>query len=530
MPIRNLAHLVNLIANGETERRYIKEHNEFDFIGAAINRIVGHLGLVSHQLHELKVRKDDLSGPHNTIQIDDQVLLQSIHEGLVIIDSSLRIGPQVSQAGLELLGEEKIAGQNFFELLKEKTISSDHEVDALSDACQMAFNLFVVEQFEELIKSAPKMFPIHLGEHSLLYRFNLAPIIENDSITNIIITFSDESSQQAFSDLESYSATKFLDGLIQIHEMTLDPWKADALADFIYDSRSSLQKILDVIDEDFDVDFVFRHLHTLMGSARALGLDALAKVAHSAEGYIGIRRGGRKFQDKEATVLKAELMSMFDALQALNQILKKDVSGSVSKNEVNDWSKKWEVFTGDVNGSMGDISLELGKAVAIEWDLQQNMSSTDFRIFKNSIIHLLRNSLDHGIETPDVRSAKGKNETGQIRVEISLEAGVWSAVVSDDGQGINCEKLREKAMEAGLETPPLEIWTLNDILQTLCHPGLSSRDVVSDISGRGVGMDAVLMEIVEVGGNLSLLSTSQTGTTFQLTWPANDLESQPLTA
>jgi two-component system chemotaxis sensor kinase CheA len=134
------------------------------------------------------------------------------------------------------------------------------------------------------------------------------------------------------------------------------------------------------------------------------------------------------------------------------------------------------------------------------------------------LTHIIRNSVDHGIESPADRTAAGKNEEGIIRLAAEHRGGRIVIEISDDGAGINSERVLKKAREKGLVSPdasPSE----DEINNLIMLPGFSTAETVSDISGRGVGMDVVRSNIQEIGGRISLKSERGRGMTIQLALP-----------
>nr|WP_204949324.1 hybrid sensor histidine kinase/response regulator [Methylopila capsulata] len=134
--------------------------------------------------------------------------------------------------------------------------------------------------------------------------------------------------------------------------------------------------------------------------------------------------------------------------------------------------------------------------------------------------HLLRNAVDHGLETPDERVAAGKPREGVIRLEARHHAGLLQVIVADDGQGVDVERLRHAVLANGLVTQE----TVGDLgeaelLEFLFLPGFSMKTMVSDVSGRGVGLDAVQSMVKQVRGLTTVSSTAGEGTQFQLQLP-----------
>ncbi len=134
------------------------------------------------------------------------------------------------------------------------------------------------------------------------------------------------------------------------------------------------------------------------------------------------------------------------------------------------------------------------------------------------LVHLVRNSLDHGIESPQVRIDAGKSETGVIELSAFHQGGNIVIQIKDDGAGLNKDKIISKAKEKGLVTNE-ERLTDDQIYDLIFRPGFSTADVVSDVSGRGVGMDVVRRNIRELGGAVEVKSTPGEGSVFTIRLP-----------
>lgn len=136
------------------------------------------------------------------------------------------------------------------------------------------------------------------------------------------------------------------------------------------------------------------------------------------------------------------------------------------------------------------------------------------------LTHLIRNAVDHGVETPDVRRAKGKPDHGTLHVGASFESGKVKIVIQDDGGGIDQERIFNKAKERGLVGDrERESFAASEIFDFLFHAGFSTAEKVSDISGRGVGLDVVRSNVLSMGGSVHIESQLHKGTTFSLFLP-----------
>jgi two-component system chemotaxis sensor kinase CheA len=168
-----------------------------------------------------------------------------------------------------------------------------------------------------------------------------------------------------------------------------------------------------------------------------------------------------------------------------------------------------------------DISKKLGKEVQLIIEGEETEADKNvIEALADPLIHILRNSLDHGLGTPEVRLALGKTAQGTIRIVARQEADRVLIEISDDGAGVNPDRVRAKAVERGL-IPADRAGTLSDddAVQLIFLPGFSTADTISDLSGRGVGMDVVRTAVEKVNGTVELSSRKGLGTTIRLSLP-----------
>ena len=168
-----------------------------------------------------------------------------------------------------------------------------------------------------------------------------------------------------------------------------------------------------------------------------------------------------------------------------------------------------------------DLALACEKQVRVEIEGQDTeLDRTLLEAIKDPMTHLVRNSVDHGVEKPDVRRAAGKNPEGLLKLRAYHEGGQVNIEVTDDGAGINPEKLLAKAVEKGLVTrQQADQMKPHEINNLIFHAGLSTADKVTNVSGRGVGMDVVKTNIEKVGGTVDVQSVLGQGTTLRMKIP-----------
>ena len=166
-----------------------------------------------------------------------------------------------------------------------------------------------------------------------------------------------------------------------------------------------------------------------------------------------------------------------------------------------------------------DISLQLGKQVQLELSGENTeLDKTVMEKISDPMVHLIRNALDHGIEMPEVRKAAGKPELGTIALNAFHQGGSIVIEMTDDGGGIDTERLLAKARGNGL-IGESELLTQDQKLELLFAPGLSTSEQVSDLSGRGVGMDVVRRNIQELNGSVEVSTEIGKGSTFRIRLP-----------
>ncbi|MBW4540759.1 MAG: hybrid sensor histidine kinase/response regulator [Myxacorys chilensis ATA2-1-KO14] len=135
------------------------------------------------------------------------------------------------------------------------------------------------------------------------------------------------------------------------------------------------------------------------------------------------------------------------------------------------------------------------------------------------LMHLLRNAFDHGIETPDVRQSQGKSPEGVIEIRASQQANRTVITIRDDGEGIPIDRIRDRAEQMGLDPVLLKTAGESDLLSLIFEPGFSTREQVSSMSGRGVGMDVVRSNLKQIRGEITVNTEAGQGTTFTLSVP-----------
>jgi two-component system chemotaxis sensor kinase CheA len=214
---------------------------------------------------------------------------------------------------------------------------------------------------------------------------------------------------------------------------------------------------------------------------------------------------------------RAQGTTAFSApLQRLSHITS-DLQEGVMKTRMQPIGNAWNKLPRLVR----DLAQETGKKIVLEMRGQDTeLDRQVLELMRDPLTHMVRNSADHGLETPDERRAAGKPETGRIMLNAFHEGGHILIEVSDDGRGLHVGKIREKALSKGLATEAeLALMSETQIRAFIFRAGFSTAAAVTAISGRGVGMDVVRSNIERIGGTIELVSTFGSGSCFTIKIP-----------
>lgn len=183
----------------------------------------------------------------------------------------------------------------------------------------------------------------------------------------------------------------------------------------------------------------------------------------------------------------------------------------------------FDTILGGFQRMVRDLARELGKDVVLE--VQGAMIELDKKVLeeiRDPIMHLLRNAIGHGIEMPSEREGQGKPGRGTITLTVALQGSLVGITVEDDGQGIDVQAIRRTALKAGLiGQEELDTLTDQDLMQMTLLPGVSTSRQVTDLSGRGIGLDVVRQKVQDLQGRIDIESWPGRGTRFRLTVPVS---------
>lgn len=243
--------------------------------------------------------------------------------------------------------------------------------------------------------------------------------------------------------------------------------------------------------------------------------DSFGKIELEGERYNQLKENGEN--------LHATLQQSVRAINGA-AMMQEHLIGDLQETSLKMRMQPLSIVFDPLRRTVRDLSQEFGKQ--IEFVVDGGETEMDRKIIDrigDSLIHLIRNSLDHGLETTEERIAAGKPEQGTITLTAFYDSGCVTIALRDDGKGIPLERIREKALAKKLfDAETLAMMTRSEIINLIFTPGFSTSPIITDLSGRGVGMDVVKKNIAdELKGTIFIETKEGEGTTFLLRLPLN---------
>lgn len=207
----------------------------------------------------------------------------------------------------------------------------------------------------------------------------------------------------------------------------------------------------------------------------------------------------------------------FQATTQRLDLITSELQEGVMKTRMQPIGNVWSKFPRVVR----DLSVSCGKDIVLEMEGKDTeLDKTIIESIKDPLTHLVRNSVDHGIEAPEARVKSGKKRDGRLYLKAYHEGGKVNIEITDDGAGINIEKVKKKAIEKSLiGSEQASRMSDRELMNLIFLPGFSTADKITNISGRGVGMDVVKTSVEKIGGTIDIQSQLGAGTTFKIKIP-----------
>ncbi|MFZ5628333.1 MAG: ATP-binding protein [Spirochaetota bacterium] len=264
---------------------------------------------------------------------------------------------------------------------------------------------------------------------------------------------------------------------------------------------------------------IYRAMHTIKGNASILNLKFFAGKAHEYEEKVGELQHKDDLSGQDFLPLVLKLNEMIETLREVKSLIQR-----ITQFQANFGGEKKNVdlLVKAVDSNVQKLSGELNKKAQLSFDRFEpaHIPEQHRKLLKDILIQLTRNSLAHGIETPDERKAAGKPEAGKVELASEKAADGLRIYFRDDGRGLQLDKLRRKAIESGRHKPEeVDKWDAQTVAGMIFVPGISTADATTLNAGRGVGMDIIQQKVESLGGKVDVRFETGTFCEFAITLP-----------
>jgi HAMP domain-containing protein/signal transduction histidine kinase len=512
-PVLSIGSVVTKVGSGDLDvRTNIKSNDELGLLGTKLNEMIS--GLKEKRELELTNREIETRNRENKKYLDN------INEGLLLINPDLTISKQYSRFLTVIFNQEEVSGLKLSEFIYPDTDKFSEEREELDQFVKMVFEKTKTDM--EMILSINPLFNKRIsvnteqGDRSeIIIDAHFQRIFDGDKVENVMVIFEDRT-QIINIEMELEAARQKSQSELEQIAVILKAGP-EYFLEFVHDSAMNLtasMSELDSIENPESFTRLFRNLHSLKGSARYMDMKLLADKVHETENLIvELKNSGPDSEKKE--IIKQHLDGLTEELDGIRDITDRFSRFTESSGIGN--VSRIEHFFETLRRMVTQIAEEMEKDVVLI--TRSNLEDFPYlREMRDPIIHLIRNSIDHGIEDSFERLTIGKESSAKVKLDIViLQDGKYTIVVSDDGRGINFKSVMSRAKEKGL-IGDSEVSNLK-LAEILFSPSFSTRTEVSTISGRGVGLDVVSDAVKSLNGTISIATTTDKGTKFIIKLP-----------
>ncbi|MDO5090377.1 MAG: ATP-binding protein [Cardiobacteriaceae bacterium] len=466
-------------------------------------------------------------------------IMETVTEGLFLIDDSLTIATQYSKVLEKILGTQKIAQRNLSELLGQ--LVSRTEVETVNSFIKQLFNARVKENLIHDLNPLDRVQIHHDNQRGnivtrwLSFQFNR--VYRGKKVERILVSVKDITDAVQ---LEQRLAREQEQNNQQI-EMLANILRIDAkmLNGFLLAAKLRINKINNILrrphhrpdDLRHKVDEIFHEIHSLKGEASVLNLSAFITLANELEDKLQkLRRAPNLSGDDflSMTIILDQIIELTKRIELLNRRISDMRSGSSNGDSATPEFSRFlteeapaseQLLQEHLGRFATQIAERTGKNVAFRSSGLDSapLDEPQKTIIKDLIIQMMRNAIVHGIESPAERQQAGKHAEGKVQVHLHPGEKGMELVIEDDGRGINFDKLRERAaeMEQFRGRDPQTL-SKKELFGILFADGYSTADEVSEDAGRGVGMGIIRKRIIELQGRMSIASSHGQYTRFTI--------------
>ena len=519
-----------------TQTINLKTNDEFGQMAQSLNENISVSAKLHEEIHELNTNLEKRI-EEKTSKVT--TLLNNAGQGFLTFDTKFIVDEEYSKECMKLLGEN-IAYQDITELLfkdkAKKELFKITLINAMNDDVEIKRNAY--------ISLLPHIILLNRKAVKLEYK-----IIDNSKFMLILTNITSQKKLEKKIKREQ-EILKMIVAVVSESKVFYEV--KSEYENFI----KNFMKHIDTTKTSlFNITNIYRMIHTFKGTFSQIYMYDVVNFLHQLESDISSLQKETSYTNEN--IIQLLEMSDFESSLEKSLFIIKDILGSefldsdnylkIELNDIVSLQEKIEHILDKYNNATPecqDILCQVQKLSSTKLIslLHPYISSTlqlahrldkeiyefeiigdnkfvvndSFKPFIKSLIHIFRNSVDHGIETSEIRVENNKDEKGSISCSFEVKDENLHIVISDDGAGINIDTLKEKLDKKGIETQSL---TKNEIYNFIFTDNFSTKDEVSNVSGRGVGMSVVKQECEKLGGKILITSQQNVGTTFEFVIP-----------
>ncbi|MEM0940704.1 MAG: nitrate- and nitrite sensing domain-containing protein [Bacteroidota bacterium] len=507
------------ITSGDLSQKVIiKTKDELGQYAKTYNKMVYEIRKSHFQLRK---QRDKANFMYKNIYGVSLVVFENIQQGIFLLDKDYKISKFHSKAMNEIFNNDRIAGENFSNFMRPLILP--RELEALEMFMRHLFNDDMEEDVVNQLNPIDQV-KIHTERDGIVstkyIRVDFTRIYRKDKTTNIMVTVSDETESILLQQhLEEAEKKKQLETERVLSILKIDP---SILRGFLHNSKKMLKSISERYEQnDSDeysdlLNFTFDIIHNLKGNAMVIDMEIMSNKFHDIEETIATLQS-KEIRGKDFLAVLYEVDEADRMITEISEMLNKIVN--IYKKlpaEGDDEAKVMVVNT--LERGAETLSKELGKTVELVFQNEEDviLAKQYIEPFRDIMIQLIKNSIVHGIEPPDERMKNGKVMAGMIKIEMHRDEHDLIIKYSDDGKGLDLNKIKMKAVENGIITETgLKDLREEDLKKMIFQEGFSTTEKADKHSGRGQGMQLISNLIAENNGSFSIIHVP--GELFEMT-------------
>lgn len=514
-----------------------------------------------------------------TARRETQEIMQTVNTGLFLLDKDLKIGQQHSRALNKIVGAERLAGENFTNVLRGRI--SDKDLKTTQQFIEQLYNPRVKEKLVDALNPLTKVL-LHntsadQGSESRFLDFKFSRVYEDKDIARILVNVNDVSEAVQ---LEQRLEKERSQNDMQIEMLTtILNVKPKIIYEFISNTKTHIEKMNNILKNPGSSQYelegklkaIYRDMHSLKGDASALKLHSFTKIASDAEDKLSALQNQGKLSGNDFLQLAVhldDLLSLSNTIEMLGERINQTSPASAKANSEPTTSvtsdsvpttMAADASAAEIVESSGqtvtpmldglsladgedidlddesdahllayyqdfakDIAARQGKEVQLNSSTLEQVKIPERlkKAVKEISVQLVRNAVVHGIEPPTDRRSAGKPSVGKISLEMQSIGQDFIVSLQDDGQGINYDGIRDKLVALGrFSAEEAQQLDHNQLLKQLFSSGFSTKDEADEDGGRGVGLDIIKTQVKESNGKLNVNSELGEMTRFVITLP-----------